>query len=161
MDGGIILQFYNAAKDYALILNCTQWIMILLLTILVLCMYKQKKAVITAIIAAVLVWIINSIIHWYVYIPRPFVQYGIASLIEHSANASFPSDHAGVSFAIAVSLMCYNKKIGIIALFAAFAISAIRIIAMLHYPTDAIAGAGLGTISALLIWMLLRRYKNG
>jgi len=161
MDGEIILQFYNAAKDYALILNYTQWIMISLLTILVLCMYKQKRAVINAIIAAVLVWIINLIIHGYIYIPRPFVQYGIEPLIKHSATSSFPSDHAGVSFAIAVSLMFYNKKIGIIAVFAAFAIVTIRVIAMLHYPIDAIAGTGLGTISAILIWTALRRYKNG
>lgn len=161
MDGGIILQFYNAAKDYALILDYAQWAMIALLAVLVLCVHKQKKAVINALIAAILVWAINSIIHWYVYIPRPFVQYGIAPLIEHSANASFPSDHAAVSFAIAVALMLYNRKIGIFAVFAAFIISTIRVVALLHYPIDAIAGAGLGMMSAILVWTLLRRYKNG
>lgn len=156
-----MLQFYNAAKDYALILNYTQGIMIALLAVLVLCVYKQKKTIINALIAAILVWAINSIIHWYIYIPRPFVQYGIAPLIAHSANASFPSDHAAVSFAIAISLMLYNRKIGIPAVFAALAISIIRIIAMLHYPLDVTAGAGLGIITAILVWMLLRGYKNG
>ncbi len=161
MEGGFALSIYNIAKDYSLLLNCMQWIAIAFLAVLVLCLYKQKKAAINALIAGILVWVINTIIHWYSYVPRPFVQYGIEPLIEHSATSAFPSDHAAVSFAIAVSLMLYNWKIGIFAVFAAFIISIIRVVAMLHYPIDVIAGAGLGIISAILVWILLRRCKNG
>lgn len=161
MDGGIILQIYTVAKDYVFMLTYAQWAMIALLAILVLCAYKQKRAVINALIAGLLAWITNSIIHWYVCIPRPFVQYGLEPLIKHSANSSFPSDHAGVGFAIAVSLMFYNKKIGILAVLAAITISIIRVIAMLHYPIDVVFGAGIGTISAILIWTILWRHNHG
>jgi len=160
MDGRFLLTLYGLTKEHIELLRYFKWITLLLLFVLVICMYNQKKAIIHAGLSAITCWLINAIIHMYIYIPRPFVRYGIEPLIKHSANASFPSDHAAVSFAIAVSLMFYNKKIGIIAVLTACTICLIRITAGLHYPIDTVIGAGIGTISAILLWILLRGYKN-
>ncbi|MFN8112292.1 MAG: phosphatase PAP2 family protein [Solirubrobacterales bacterium] len=83
---------------------------------------------------------------------RPFADgSGTHALIAHSADSSFPSDHAIVAFAIAASLLFWNRRVGV----AAFAVAALvclaRVSVCVHYPTDVLVGAAVGTGAAMIV----------
>lgn len=94
---------------------------------------------------------------------RPFVAHpGFVHLFtHHAADASFPSDHATASFAIAIALVLRRRAWGIAVLVAAAVLSVGRVALGLHYPTDVIGGALLGSAAALILWWApVRRYVD-
>jgi undecaprenyl-diphosphatase len=81
--------------------------------------------------------------------PRPFIgDPGTVPLIAHSADSSFPSDHAIVAAAIAASLFMWNRRVGTAALSIAALICVARVAVGVHYPVDVLAGAALGAALA-------------
>ncbi len=65
--------------------------------------------------------------------------------------SSFPSDHAALFFALALSIFFVSRRAGLAALFYAFAIvCAPRVYMGFHYPTDILAGALIGVGAASL-----------
>lgn len=95
--------------------------------------------------------------------PRPFaVNEDILAFIESvgydlPSGYSFPSGHAYSAFNCAVILMLFNKKNGYYALPLAILISLSRIFMCVHYPTDVLAGAVLGIITALIVYAVYKR----
>ncbi len=87
--------------------------------------------------------------------PRPFVAHpGITHLfVSHASDPSFPSDHATAAFAIAVSILLRNRPIGLLTLAMAFVVAVGRVAVGVHYPSDVLGGALLGTAAALLLWI--------
>ena len=77
------------------------------------------------------------------------VNTSIKLLIARPTDFSFPSGHAMTSFAPAVVLMFMNKKIGSAALVLASIIAFSRLYLYVHYPSDVIAGALIGSMLAL------------
>jgi undecaprenyl-diphosphatase len=78
------------------------------------------------------------------------IPYGLnrSSLMTWS---SFPSDHATLFFCLAVSLWMVSRRLGVIAVcHAVIFVTLPRIYAGVHYPTDILAGAALGSGFALL-----------
>jgi undecaprenyl-diphosphatase len=73
--------------------------------------------------------------------------------IAPSHDPSFPSDHATAAFAIAVSIWLRNRTAGWLALAMAAVLSVSRVMVGVHYPSDVIAGALLGTGAALILWL--------
>lgn len=67
-----------------------------------------------------------------------------------STDFSFPSGHTLASFEAAVGLMLHHKKWGGAALALAVLVSVSRLCLVVHYPTDVLAGAILGTLFALI-----------
>lgn len=66
--------------------------------------------------------------------------------------SSFPSDHAALFFALATGIYFLNKKLGIIALFYAFLVICLpRVFLGLHFPTDIMAGAFIGTSIVIMV----------
>jgi undecaprenyl-diphosphatase len=65
--------------------------------------------------------------------------------------SSFPSDHATLFFCLAVTLWMVSRRLGVIAMcHAVFVVSLTRLYFGVHYPTDLLAGAALGSGVALL-----------
>lgn len=88
--------------------------------------------------------------------PRPFLDgSGTHPLIAHSADSSFPSDHAIVAFAIAVSLLFWNRRLGFVGLAVAALLCVARVSVGVHYPTDVIAGGALGAMAAVTMQLPL------
>ena len=79
------------------------------------------------------------------------VNTSIKLLIARPTDFSFPSGHTMSSFAPAVLLMFMNKKIGAVALVLASIIAFSRLYLYVHYPSDVIAGALIGSILALVL----------
>jgi undecaprenyl-diphosphatase len=86
--------------------------------------------------------------------PRPYIGHADAHLfIPASHDPSFPSDHATAAFAIAVSLLLRNRRVGVPALVVAVLVSIARVAVGTHYPGDVLGGALVGTGAALLLWL--------
>jgi len=86
---------------------------------------------------------------------RPFVADpgGVHLFSSHVADAGFPSDHATAAFAIAVAIVLRKRGWGIAALVAAAVLSVGRVAIGVHYPSDVLGGAALGTAAALVLWI--------
>src|SRR4051794_28786734 len=85
---------------------------------------------------------------------RPFVDHPKAHLLmAHGTDPGFPSDHATGAFAIAFALVLRDRTSGIIALVLAFVLSFGRVALGVHYPSDVFAGAVLGLLAALVLWV--------
>jgi undecaprenyl-diphosphatase len=99
------------------------------------------------VVAALLAHFIGSAIDR----PRPFVAHGsIHAFLSHAADPSFPSDHATAAFAIAVAVAIRQRLWGSVLLVLAVALSVGRVFLGLHYPSDVVAGALLGTAVAAI-----------
>jgi undecaprenyl-diphosphatase len=85
---------------------------------------------------------------------RPFVDHPSAhNFLAHATDPGFPSDHATAAFAIAFALVLRDRTIGIIALVLALLLSVGRVALGAHYPSDVFAGAVLGLVAALVLWL--------
>jgi undecaprenyl-diphosphatase len=87
--------------------------------------------------------------------PRPFVAHAasIHPFLAHAADPSFPSDHATAAFAIAVAVALRWRGLGLVLLAAAAVVAVGRVFLGLHYPSDVLAGAALGSATAALMWL--------
>ena len=78
--------------------------------------------------------------------PRPYTALtGVIELINTNGYA-FPSGHATFSFALALSVFYWDKRLGCYTLFLASLISIGRVVVGAHYPFDIVAGAFLGIL---------------
>jgi undecaprenyl-diphosphatase len=72
-----------------------------------------------------------------------------------TTDASFPSDHTTVSFAIAFAVLSFNAVAGGIFLLVAAVIGIGRLFIGAHYPSDIAAGIVIGLIAAGVVARLL------
>ncbi|HZU20288.1 MAG TPA: phosphatase PAP2 family protein [Gaiellaceae bacterium] len=84
---------------------------------------------------------------------RPFVR----QLGGHLSTHSFPSGHTATSFACATVLAAFAPRLRIPLYVLAAAVAYSRLYNGVHFPLDVVAGAVLGTATALLLLSGLRR----
>lgn len=112
-----------------------------------------RRAVVAAGLSAGLALAVAQVIARLADRPRPFVAHpGSVHLFSaHAADSGFPSDHATAAFAIAVALVLRFRLVGLGALVAATVLAVTRVAMGVHYPTDVLAGAALGSACALVL----------
>ncbi len=116
----------------------------------------RVKGVIVAIVCATMTKLVIDPIARFCTRQRPFITLPIRPLIEKDGtDPSFPSNHAGGAFALAVALSLYFPSLLWLFLFLAMLVSFSRLYAGVHYLTDLIAGAILGTGLAVVICIFL------
>ncbi|HET9592626.1 MAG TPA: phosphatase PAP2 family protein [Solirubrobacterales bacterium] len=113
-----------------------------------------RRASLAAVFSAGLGLAVGKVISELVDRARPFVAdpHGVHLFAAHAADPGFPSDHATAAFAIAVAILLRKRSWGIAALVAATVLAVGRVALGVHYPTDVIAGAALGSAAALALW---------
>ena len=132
------------------------WIMI---TLALLAYGKTRKTGLLCSCSLLLeVLVCNVILKNWVARTRPYeVIEGLQRLIAAPSDFSFPSGHTGSSFAVAVVIfLMVPKRYGIPAMVLAVLIGLSRLYVGVHYPTDVLAAAFLGTVTAVLIWAIYR-----
>lgn len=113
-----------------------------------------KRATVAALLSAAAVLAVNQLVANLIWArPRPFAEHpGMVHLFAGgSLDPSFPSDHAAAAFAIAVAVLVHSRRAGLAFLTIATLIACSRVVEGLHYPTDVLAGAAVGTLLALLV----------
>jgi undecaprenyl-diphosphatase len=113
-----------------------------------------RRAAVAAVASAGLALALAAVLGSLVDRARPFVADPgqLHLFVAHAADASFPSDHATASFAIAVAIFLRKPRWGLVAIALATVLSVGRVAAGVHYPSDVLAGAALGSAVAVLLW---------
>ena len=124
---------------------------------IVLLLFKRTRvAGIDMILALAVTFVLNDFVFKPLVLrPRPWVAIeGFASLIKHPSGTSFPSGHSVTSFACATAMTRdLGKKAGWIFILAAL-IALSRPYLGVHFITDILAGALIGTLgAALVVWV--------
>ena len=121
---------------------------------------QNRRLVFTAVAAAILARLVTSGIRLFYFHPRPFVVlHSATQLVPVSVfedlQASFPSAHAALFFALGTGVYCYNKKWGVVYLVGALLIGVARVFAGVHWPSDIVGGALVGVVSGWCMYALV------
>lgn len=116
-----------------------------------------KRVAFRAGLAGIFAWeVVCKIIASLVNRPRPDVALvGVHELIFHRPDTSFPSDHAAMIFAVAMTVrLSGHRKLGNALFVIGTILSICRVMVGVHYPLDVIAGAAIGLLTGLAFYWL-------
>ena len=139
----------------------------ILICIVMLCFKPTRRAGITALLAMGICYLFNDcLIKNLVCRPRPYDTIeGLTILIAAPDSWSFPSGHACSSMAAANTWWRTLKKkwMKILLLVLAILMALSRLYVGVHYPSDVLAGALVGTVGGQLVWLasdrILKQYR--
>ncbi len=107
--------------------------------------------------SAIFALIINYLIGLFYFHPRPFMIGLGQTLLKHSPDSSFPSDHATLAFSIALSLLMDREwKMGTILFIFAILTGFARIYIGIHFPLD-ILGSLVVALSATIFIKFIKK----
>ena len=123
---------------------------------------KKKNEAIFASYAMLIALFINQIIGLFYFHNRPFMDGVGISLIQHSSENSFPSDHTTFIMAIAIAIFMQQntKKLGKILLVFAFLGGVARVFVGVHYPFDIIGSIFTASIGVAIVMSLKTKLQN-
>ena len=88
----------------------------------------------------------------------------IDTIVKVPNDYSFPSGHAGASFAVSTVITRHNLKLGLLSLLTSALIGFSRLYFYVHYPTDVLTGTMIGVFTGIimdkLIAHLLKRHDE-
>lgn len=88
---------------------------------------------------------------------RPFEDYPVDLIISRPSDYSFPSGHTANAFALAFSVLCFDRRYGAVILVLAAFVAFSRLYLFVHWPTDVIAGA---LMAAVCVWAVRYLMKS-
>jgi undecaprenyl-diphosphatase len=112
---------------------------------------KWKLAAGSGLGAAAVALVSNQVIHAIWDRPRPYETHQISHPWSSATDASFPSDHASASLAIAFAVMAFDPVAGVVFILAAVLIAVGRVLIGAHYPGDIGASLLVAAASAFLV----------
>lgn len=94
--------------------------------------------------------------------PRPWLDWPIVPLVTEKDPDSFPSGHTCAAFAAGMTWLRVlpRKWEGIAAVIAAVCMGLSRLYVGVHYPTDVLAGAIVGSLCAWVVWKAYMIYRD-
>jgi undecaprenyl-diphosphatase len=114
-------------------------------------LFKKWKGILLVSFSAILAGAISEILKILIHLPRPLGVFSQVRPLFAETGYAFPSFHATLFMALAVSLFFYHKKAGYLFMFFALLIGLARIIAGVHFPIDILGGFVLGVLVAFLV----------
>ena len=112
---------------------------------------KWKLAAGSGLGAAAVAVVSNQVIHAIWDRPRPYETHRISHPWSSATDASFPSDHASASLAIAFAVLAFDPVAGALFVVAALLIAVGRLFIGAHYPADIGASLLVAATAALLV----------
>ncbi|MDD3646721.1 MAG: phosphatase PAP2 family protein [Candidatus Gracilibacteria bacterium] len=123
---------------------------------------NNKSSLLFIFYGVLLSMIITLVLQQIIVIDRPeeYLKNSANLLLSHVPDASFPSDHATVSFAFLTGLFLAGyKKIGYTFLPFVIVMNLSRIIAGVHWPFDILVGALVGFLGSFIIFKFCIKNK--
>lgn len=123
----------------------------------------KKEVALHAITSAVIAWIVAEMIKSLLPTFRPFQITGLSPLtLTVPSDSAFPSGHAALAFAMAISVWQHDKKLGVFFTLAALGVGIGRILGNVHSPLDIAGGVAIGAVVSILVgrlhvWRLISR----
>ena len=119
---------------------------------------QERLGAMASLAAAALALLVNQVLGHLWDRPRPFAAHPgtVHLLVAHSADSSFPSDHAAAAFAIGLVLLAMHRRLGVLALTFAVLLCYARVYVGDHYPGDVAVGALVGLIAGAVAVAWLR-----
>ncbi|MEY8461529.1 phosphatase PAP2 family protein [Eggerthellaceae bacterium 24-137] len=128
----------------------------ILLGIVLVCFRRTRKAGVGVLVAVALGAVVtNLLVKPLIMRPRPCdVNAAVAMIVPRPSGSSFPSGHTTAAFAAAAALWFARDPKAPGALVAGVTVAAVlmglsRMYCYVHYPTDVLAGALVGTLAGL------------
>jgi len=105
--------------------------------------------------AATLGIILNQIFGALYFHNRPFMDHLGHTLLPHSVENSFPSDHTTFTVSIALTFLLFSstRKVGIVALIFGISCGVARVYCGVHYPSDIAGSLMVAVLVTLFIWL--------
>lgn len=121
---------------------------------------KEKKAALLIILSLAISLLIIKVIRNFYLEARPFVSLAITPLIQHMADASFPSTHSSAMASVAFTYTFYKSKFALLFLILMLWVGFARIFVGVHYPLDILGGFLVGLLSVSLSWIIKKWLKK-
>jgi membrane-associated phospholipid phosphatase len=119
---------------------------------------KWKLACACAYLSAAIAYAVAFVIHHVYDRARPYEAHAIRHPWSSSTDASFPSDHTSLSFAIAFAVLAFDTVAGAVFLVVAAIIGVGRLFIGAHYPGDVLMGVLVGAVVAFVVVRWLRPF---
>lgn len=134
----------------------------ILLSILLLCMKKYRRAGLAVLLVMGLSWCVNDLLIKSIAArPRPFLAIeGLEVLVSLPQSWSFPSGHTCSSFAAAYVLTRELGKKGALSYILAVLIALSRPYVGVHYMSDVFVGALVGTLCSVFFYAVICKIFN-
>ena len=108
---------------------------------------QKTQFLIKALVGAVVIILLARVGSWLYYNPRPFVVGNFTPYFPHPNNNGFPSDHTLFTSYLALLVLSYNRKLGLLLLIVAATIVLARVIAGVHHLVDIVGAFALSGIT--------------
>ena len=121
---------------------------------------KWKLACASGYLSAAVAYAVTFVIHHLYDRPRPYEAHAIPHPWSSATDASFPSDHTSLSFAIAFAVLAFDTVAGVVFLVVTAIIGVGRLFIGAHYPGDVAAGVLVGAVVAFAVVRWLQRFVS-
>lgn len=113
----------------------------------------HKKITLLTGVALVVTILLNKIIKWFYFKPRPFLTFSVHLVppVPSKKNSSFPSTHTLLAFAAATCVFFYKRFLGSVLYLFALLAGFSRIWMGQHFPSDIVGSAFLGSIVSVVV----------
>ena len=117
---------------------------------------REYRLVAGLIVVPAVFFLIVTIARKKINAKRPYEIYGFKPVIKKDTKGlSFPSRHVFSIFVIGGSIWVINKILGTIIIIMGLFLAIIRVISGVHFPKDVVAGAVIGFLCSLVMFIFM------
>jgi undecaprenyl-diphosphatase len=91
------------------------------------------------------------------YHPRPFVTSHVEPLFPHVADNGFPSDHTVLTMFVALCVLYYSRRWGLVLVAVSLVAAVARVLAHVHSPLDIAGAVTMAALAAVLAHAIVTR----
>ena len=120
--------------------------------------WMKDMGVIRAILVPGISFVVLSVFRKLINRPRPYEVFGVPSVIKKDTKGqSFPSRHVFSATIIAMTFLLASPWmwLGVVFLVVSVLLAVVRVVSGVHFVSDVLAGIAVGTLAAILGYIIL------